>query len=362
LYLQQNKLASVPPELGQLTSLKYLGLTNNKLTSVPAELGCLSQLQTLYLQQNKLASVPPELGQLTSLKYLDLTNNKLTSVPVEVARLSAVKWSANEFRTWTVDFDCRDKKAIGRLIGPKRAHIRKIQDAHSVRITTVGVLQIICLTEDTDTVRRCLEQMAPTLRKGKLRVVPAESGAYYAALRRDHGRKSDAIASAAPTASPSVTTLHPGTATMKAPLHRYTVTELHALRAGYGATLPRGTNYDLVASLSQYGSVGLWQPLDDAMSFSIRGPNAIALSAGARLAVLFAENIRLVGLEQQIRARLDSADLRIAELRTGTAPRDNATARRGRGRGREEKMKAGEAATKKNKREKKASRSKAGAK
>ena len=40
---------AVPAEIGQLTSLRVLGLSGNQLTSLPAEIGQLTSLRELYL-------------------------------------------------------------------------------------------------------------------------------------------------------------------------------------------------------------------------------------------------------------------------------------------------------------------------
>ena len=92
LGLCYNQLTSVPAEIGQLASLKELYLHSNKLTSVPAEIGQLMSLERLRLQGNQLTSVPAEIGQLASLRWLDLKDNKLTSVPAEILRLTSLEW------------------------------------------------------------------------------------------------------------------------------------------------------------------------------------------------------------------------------------------------------------------------------
>ena len=91
LNLRNNKLTSVPAEIGQLTSLKTLILNENQLTSVPADIWQLTSLEKLHLGMNKLTSVPAEIGQLTSLKELDLNENQLTSVPAEIGQLTSLR-------------------------------------------------------------------------------------------------------------------------------------------------------------------------------------------------------------------------------------------------------------------------------
>lgn len=48
------------------------------------ELTKLPLLEKLYLNNNKLLLLPPELGELKSLKVLRVDNNMLTSVPGEL--------------------------------------------------------------------------------------------------------------------------------------------------------------------------------------------------------------------------------------------------------------------------------------
>ena len=50
-----------------------------KLTTLPADIGQLTSLMDLHLTDNQLTSVPSEIGQLTSLTQLGLHGNQLTS-------------------------------------------------------------------------------------------------------------------------------------------------------------------------------------------------------------------------------------------------------------------------------------------
>ena len=89
--LDFNNLAGgIPPELGQLTSLRSLDLEYNDLSGeIPTELGSLTSLVSLDLSDNEFTGeIPPEIGQLTDLVGLDLSWNDLTGqLPLEMTQL-----------------------------------------------------------------------------------------------------------------------------------------------------------------------------------------------------------------------------------------------------------------------------------
>ncbi len=88
LYLSENKLESLPAEIGLLIKLEYLDLSSNKLQSLPAEIGLLKNLQILHLYNNELKSLPVEISRLINLKNLGLPDNKLESLPAEIGLLT----------------------------------------------------------------------------------------------------------------------------------------------------------------------------------------------------------------------------------------------------------------------------------
>lgn len=75
LYLNGNKLTSLPKSIRNLKNLKILDLSNNELTSLPFELGLLYNLKYLYLFDNNLSTLPYEFGNLFELHFLGIEGN-----------------------------------------------------------------------------------------------------------------------------------------------------------------------------------------------------------------------------------------------------------------------------------------------
>ena len=100
LSLSGNSIEGViPPEWGQFFSLVWLALDRNNLSgTIPPELANLSVLERLTLGYNNLSgTIPPELGKLATLKALRLEHNDLVGLmPPELADLSSLEVLALE--------------------------------------------------------------------------------------------------------------------------------------------------------------------------------------------------------------------------------------------------------------------------
>ena len=79
LYLNENNLQRIPPDIALLTCLQRLDLSGNKLRSLPAELGDMTHLRELLLNNNMLRVLPYELGKLFLLRLLGIAGNPLQS-------------------------------------------------------------------------------------------------------------------------------------------------------------------------------------------------------------------------------------------------------------------------------------------
>ena len=91
LRIGYNEITSLPPEIGKCTTLEILQLNDNHLCSIPPEIGNLRALKELLLHANKLESLPPEIGDLSVLEKLNLGDNYLRTLPEEFWKLGALK-------------------------------------------------------------------------------------------------------------------------------------------------------------------------------------------------------------------------------------------------------------------------------
>lgn len=91
LDLSIQRLKTLPPEIGKLTSLEELALDVNNLVTLPPEIGNLINLKKLRLSRNRLITLPPEIANLTSLKGLWLYRNRLTTLPPEIGNLASLE-------------------------------------------------------------------------------------------------------------------------------------------------------------------------------------------------------------------------------------------------------------------------------
>ncbi len=95
LELPWNQLSGIiPPELGNLSNLRYLILHNNQLSGcIPPELSNLNNLKALQLNANQLSgSIPYNLGALSNLEVLYLSENQLSgSIPYQLSNLSKLR-------------------------------------------------------------------------------------------------------------------------------------------------------------------------------------------------------------------------------------------------------------------------------
>jgi hypothetical protein len=124
LNLSDNRLRSLPADLGRLTKLKVIFLSNNDFEEVPEVLADCPNLSMvgfksnkirvlgenvlplgtrwLILTDNKLTQLPKSIGQLQNLQKLMLAGNQLRSLPDEMAacqNLELIRLAANRLES-----------------------------------------------------------------------------------------------------------------------------------------------------------------------------------------------------------------------------------------------------------------------
>lgn len=87
LDLSGQGLLNVSPKLFQYEFLESLYLNNNKLTTIPSVVLKLKGLRVLDLSHNRINEIPPELGLCYNLRYLYLFDNNIKTLPYEFCNL-----------------------------------------------------------------------------------------------------------------------------------------------------------------------------------------------------------------------------------------------------------------------------------
>ena len=88
LYINDERLNTLPDDIGDLEDLTVLCINNNHLKTLPNTIGSLLGLTNLNLHGNQLTFLPDSIGELTNLTYLYLSNNRLTTLPDSINDLS----------------------------------------------------------------------------------------------------------------------------------------------------------------------------------------------------------------------------------------------------------------------------------
>uniref|UniRef100_H0WVE6 Leucine rich repeats and calponin homology domain containing 3 n=1 Tax=Otolemur garnettii TaxID=30611 RepID=H0WVE6_OTOGA len=105
LNISRNQLSTLPVHLCSLP-LKVLIASNNKLVSLPEEIGHLRHLMELDVSCNEIQTIPSQIGNLEALRDLNVRRNHLIHLPEELAELPLIRldFSCNKITTIPVCF------------------------------------------------------------------------------------------------------------------------------------------------------------------------------------------------------------------------------------------------------------------
>ncbi|XP_012638140.1 leucine-rich repeat and calponin homology domain-containing protein 1 isoform X3 [Microcebus murinus] len=115
LNLSRNQLSALPACLCGLP-LKVLIASNNKLGSLPEEIGQLKQLMELDVSCNEITALPQQIGQLRSLRELNVRRNYLKVLPQELVDLPLVKFDFSCNKVLVIPICFREMKQLQVLL------------------------------------------------------------------------------------------------------------------------------------------------------------------------------------------------------------------------------------------------------
>ena len=85
-----NKLSTIPRDIGNCTNITRLVLSNNALETLPGEIGRLVKLKILTCDDNRLKTLPVEIASCRALTTLSVRGNNLESVPSEISQCASL--------------------------------------------------------------------------------------------------------------------------------------------------------------------------------------------------------------------------------------------------------------------------------
>uniref|UniRef100_A0A8P4KLR2 RING-type domain-containing protein n=1 Tax=Dicentrarchus labrax TaxID=13489 RepID=A0A8P4KLR2_DICLA len=145
LILHNNELKSLVPrgcDISTLSTLKVLDLHENKLTSLPEDIGKLASLQILNAEKNRLKALPDSIGDLRLLQTLNLKGNCLSELPSSVCSLSSLR---------TLDVSDNNIVQLPKTL----AYIRTLE-VFTLDAATMSYPPVSVCTEGTESIQRFL--------------------------------------------------------------------------------------------------------------------------------------------------------------------------------------------------------------
>jgi Leucine-rich repeat (LRR) protein len=91
LYLNRNKLTSLPKAFMKFNHLEVLDLSKNKFETFPTQLCSVVSIKQLFLGRNNIQYIPECIGQLENLEILDLWLNPIDHLPQSISKLKKLK-------------------------------------------------------------------------------------------------------------------------------------------------------------------------------------------------------------------------------------------------------------------------------
>lgn len=94
-------LKALPDSIGNLKSMTLINVSKNELTSFPESIGDLDKLEKIYAESNQLVNLPESIGGCQNLKEMKIAQNKLRTIPagiLKIKKFTKLKFDYNEIQ------------------------------------------------------------------------------------------------------------------------------------------------------------------------------------------------------------------------------------------------------------------------
>ena len=152
LYLDGNKLRSLPYELRVLTKLEELQIGDNKFREIPSQCFGMTSLTDLWMQGNKIRIIPNTIKKLQRLKRLELSGNQIFTIPREIGhlvKLESLFLSANKLTDAGIPNEMMYMTSLktlylqGNLILRRPGVLKEMQLNGNLKVCQIGVGAVV---------------------------------------------------------------------------------------------------------------------------------------------------------------------------------------------------------------------------
>jgi len=102
--------------------LQKLDISDNKIKTIPPEIGVLIYLKKIIANQTDIATLPAELSKLKELVYLDIWGSNVASFPDEIKQLNE---TLKEIDMRVIMMSDTEHKKIKELLPTTKIHFSK---------------------------------------------------------------------------------------------------------------------------------------------------------------------------------------------------------------------------------------------
>lgn len=90
-YCEFNQLSTLPRALADMESLIAMYFTGNRFTEIPGFVYDMSRLTKLQFSKNQIKVLPPDIGRMNELRHFNIAGNQIAVLPDSIANLTKLR-------------------------------------------------------------------------------------------------------------------------------------------------------------------------------------------------------------------------------------------------------------------------------